>query len=138
MTEGGKHKPQIILLIRSVNISVPIASIDCTQNGKCILRVRPEKKSSNRGLGHGYRFQIGQREHRHSEGNCCLWNYNTTHMIGRYSLAVYIYILREKGELICIEGPVGGGKSSMLMAIMAGMKLNDGGMVWLQDIDDGN
>lgn len=26
----------------------------------------------------------------------------------------------------------------MLMAIMAGMKLNDGGMVWLQDIDDGN
>lgn len=41
-----------------------------------------------------------------------------------------------KGELVCIEGPVGGGKSSFLMAIMAGMKLNDG-TVSLKDVDDG-
>lgn len=43
----------------------------------------------------------------------------------------------KKGELICIEGPVGGGKTAWLMAIMAGMKLN-GGSVFLKDVDDGN
>lgn len=46
----------------------------------------------------------------------------------------WVYV---KGELVCIEGPVGGGKSSFLMAIMAGMKLKDGS-VSLKDVDDGN
>lgn len=41
-----------------------------------------------------------------------------------------------KGELICIEGPVGSGKSSLLMALMARMKLN-GGIVCLDDVNDG-
>ncbi|KAJ6648254.1 ATP-binding cassette sub-family C member 10 [Pseudolycoriella hygida] len=41
-----------------------------------------------------------------------------------------------QGELICIEGPVGGGKSSLLMAIMAEMKLS-AGTVSLRDVDEG-
>ncbi|KAG4079388.1 hypothetical protein HA402_008080 [Bradysia odoriphaga] len=41
-----------------------------------------------------------------------------------------------EGELICVEGPVGGGKSSFLMAIMAGMELNSG-TVCLQDVNNG-
>lgn len=44
---------------------------------------------------------------------------------------------KTKGELVCVEGPVGGGKSSFLLAIMAGMKLRNGG-VCLRDIDHGN
>lgn len=44
--------------------------------------------------------------------------------------------LFEKGDLICLEGPVGGGKSSLLSAILAELSLTDG-QIFLSDISQG-
>lgn len=44
--------------------------------------------------------------------------------------------LIRKGDLVCLEGPVGGGKSSVLSAILAELSLSDG-QIFLSNINQG-
>lgn len=46
------------------------------------------------------------------------------------------FVYSKKGDLVCLEGPVGGGKSSVLSAILAELSLTDG-QIFLSDISQG-
>lgn len=47
------------------------------------------------------------------------------------------YLKKFQGELVCIEGPVGSGKSSFIAAIVAGINCVDGS-ICVQDLTSGN
>lgn len=46
-------------------------------------------------------------------------------------------MFRIKGDLICLEGPVGGGKSALLQAIL-GILNRTGGEICVSDINQGD